>query len=881
MQSPLGVEEVSTTAGTGPYALGGPTPNSFAFRAKIANGALVTYQATDGARSEYGKGTFGYPATLSRDTIISSSNADTAVSWPTSGQRIISLVIDEVSGIPAGGEECQLLAKNSDADFDAGWKTFLPFSGQCAQILVHTDGVECFPLEWQWRPYPIAAWVPAPEAAHRVELPVTEYIRIERNFNGSWAYARVAPSDDCVITVNRIRGGSTVALGDITFAAHSKAAIWHTVGADVSGGSKYMQPGDRIEFLFPSIADDAIEDVSITARGVIYCGQLEAVEPFTAGAVYFDGSTYLWNFPPMEDSPVGSLSYWIYMDDFPLLPLDSEPGPIGGDGDLHQAYNGYIIIGAWNSIGWQAISFKQGSLENRVAYTPNRTITNITSANPAVVTFAGSHDIQAGSWVLTWNFKQAGWDTVFDLLDMKVLSATSTTMTLDFDTTSCPAYIPDDIPGFNNDNTIAEFRVYNATSMDAADDGTFGGDIPNFPSARAIPPRTWVNVCWSWDMNHPAGSKIVVHYINDDPVLHQTGDNQAAFSVNYSSPNVYDESVWAIGGDWIGYDPVGYGLGINCCLAEFWFAPGQFIDFTDPAERAKFRNAGKPAFLGEDGSLPTGTAPALYQHIPSTPLDPYQVLGLPLRFVNLRYGGSDTVSGTLANGITGTHTFVLSCWFWGDRDNIEFAGWGSYNISMQFYDGLLGVIMFNAAGTHQFEFRFSVPRSGVNNVCLAVDTNHAIGSKVVLAYVNNSPVSVTVVNDMIDNLLVTWTDADKFYFDGTGFISDWWIAPDQFFDPINKFMDVSGNPIDPGENGELISGTAPSFFFKITGTQPATEFGLNLGTGGEWVPYEYEPGASILVPEAAGFLKNNTGGEHMHMLAWFASFNMAPTNPSD
>ena len=48
-------------------------------------------------------------------------------------------------------------------------------------------------------------------------------------------------------------------------------------------------------------------------------------------------------------------------------------------------------------------------------------------------------------------------------------------------------------------------------------------------------------------------------------------------------------------------------------LADFWFAPNQYIDLSVAANRLLFRSAaGKPLFLGEDGGVPTGTGSAIF-----------------------------------------------------------------------------------------------------------------------------------------------------------------------------------------------------------------------------------------------------------------------------
>lgn len=48
-------------------------------------------------------------------------------------------------------------------------------------------------------------------------------------------------------------------------------------------------------------------------------------------------------------------------------------------------------------------------------------------------------------------------------------------------------------------------------------------------------------------------------------------------------------------------------------LADFWFAPNQYIDLSMAANRLLFRSvAGKPVFLGNNGELPTATGPVIF-----------------------------------------------------------------------------------------------------------------------------------------------------------------------------------------------------------------------------------------------------------------------------
>jgi hypothetical protein len=81
-------------------------------------------------------------------------------------------------------------------------------------------------------------------------------------------------------------------------------------------------------------------------------------------------------------------------------------------------------------------------------------------------------------------------------------------------------------------------------------------------------------------------------------------------------------------------------------IAEFYYAPGQYIDLSLVSNRRKFRSAsGKPVHLGSTGSVPTGTAPAVYFHLD----DGEAVANFA---TNRGTGGNFTITGTLATGST-------------------------------------------------------------------------------------------------------------------------------------------------------------------------------------------------------------------------------------
>lgn len=83
------IAETTTTTGTGDYTLDGAQSGFEAFTDRVSDGATVEYCVTDGTDYEVGEGTFtASGTTLSRDTIIQSSNGDAAVDWGSGSKDI-------------------------------------------------------------------------------------------------------------------------------------------------------------------------------------------------------------------------------------------------------------------------------------------------------------------------------------------------------------------------------------------------------------------------------------------------------------------------------------------------------------------------------------------------------------------------------------------------------------------------------------------------------------------------------------------------------------------------------------------------------------------------------------------------------------------------
>ena len=83
------VKEVTTTSGTGTYTLGGAVDGFQAFSAVAVDTDTVYYAITDDTDWEVGIGTIGgTQTTLARTTILSSSNAGSAVNWGAGTKNI-------------------------------------------------------------------------------------------------------------------------------------------------------------------------------------------------------------------------------------------------------------------------------------------------------------------------------------------------------------------------------------------------------------------------------------------------------------------------------------------------------------------------------------------------------------------------------------------------------------------------------------------------------------------------------------------------------------------------------------------------------------------------------------------------------------------------
>ena len=140
---------------------------------------------------------------------------------------------------------------------------------------------------------------------------------------------------------------------------------------------------------------------------------------------------------------------------------------------------------------------------------------------------------------------------------------------------------------------------------------------------------TWLNVLSSWDLAQPNQFHLYVNDSSDATITTFTDD-----TIDYT---LADWGICTV--------PIGATLW-DGLVAEVYFAPGQYLDFSVEANRRKFISAsGKPVALGTTGSSPTGTAPLIYQHL-------YNGEAVATFATNRGTGGDFSITGTLATGST-------------------------------------------------------------------------------------------------------------------------------------------------------------------------------------------------------------------------------------
>jgi hypothetical protein len=135
---------------------------------------------------------------------------------------------------------------------------------------------------------------------------------------------------------------------------------------------------------------------------------------------------------------------------------------------------------------------------------------------------------------------------------------------------------------------------------------------------------TWRHILASWDLAATVG-----HFYVTDVDDKAAGGTYLNNTLNYTNTNHYI------------LQDNGSASRMNADVADFYLAPGQYLDFSSSANRRKFiSSTGKPVDLGVDGSTPTGVAPILFLKGDATTFP-----------TNLGTGGGMTLAGALTNSV--------------------------------------------------------------------------------------------------------------------------------------------------------------------------------------------------------------------------------------
>jgi hypothetical protein len=132
----------------------------------------------------------------------------------------------------------------------------------------------------------------------------------------------------------------------------------------------------------------------------------------------------------------------------------------------------------------------------------------------------------------------------------------------------------------------------------------------------------WHHLLVSYDFNHPFGEKLLQCYIDDVQITSVVGDGvedggqipAAIGALSGQRLDLFHNSIYDI----FGGTPT-TGEKVIAAVAEYWLAPGVYLDLDDVAIRRRFLSAdGKPVKLGKNGEKPLvgteyeGATPAVY-----------------------------------------------------------------------------------------------------------------------------------------------------------------------------------------------------------------------------------------------------------------------------
>lgn len=153
-----------------------------------------------------------------------------------------------------------------------------------------------------------------------------------------------------------------------------------------------------------------------------------------------------------------------------------------------------------------------------------------------------------------------------------------------------------------------------------------------------------------------------------------------------------------------------------------------------------------------------------------------------------------------------------------------------------------------SAGASQFAFRSVspvTPASAESHYAIAWDTNRAAGEKIGIIVKDGASMPLEIVSDTsaafsgtlaAQYMSIGSTDAAALL--GAMTLREFMYWPGAFIDWTNPAnlakVYAVGAPVNPGANGELVTGTAPAVYLSLRGNAAASTFLTNRGTGGDF-----------------------------------------------
>ena len=162
-----------------------------------------------------------------------------------------------------------------------------------------------------------------------------------------------------------------------------------------------------------------------------------------------------------------------------------------------------------------------------------------------------------------------------------------------------------------------EIAINSGNNLDVYMTDTTNTKTFEYLSSTAITGTAWHHLAVSWNTNFSAGNKLLQVYLDGALFAGTLYDGSPAFSYNWATDTLSPEGESSS----------------NLDQAETYLDIVNKVDLS--ANLGRFISGGKPVYLGDTGSLPSGSQPAVYLSNPAAS-----------RGTNKGYGGSWSITGT-------------------------------------------------------------------------------------------------------------------------------------------------------------------------------------------------------------------------------------------